>query len=178
MRDELTSESAPYVAGRTAGGDAWAQEAAAAGRQGTQRITNVVEVPASPEVARALALTAGTSVIFRRRLVLLDGTPVEIADAYYPREIAAGTPLAGAQRIKGGAAALLATLGHRAYRTQEEVTARMPTPDERAILELPMDVPVLVLSRRTVDAADTPFEYAVMIMKAAGRVLRYEHGPF
>jgi GntR family transcriptional regulator len=176
MGDErLVSASAPYTAGSGAPpGDAWAAEAAAAGGAGSQRITFAGPVPATADVARALCVEAGVMVVARRRLVLLDGAPVETADAYYPETVAGGTPLAKPSKIPGGAAALLAGMGFGADRVREEIHARVPTPEEQQALHLPEREPVLVLTRVSFTSAGTPFEYAVMTMRSAGRVLRYD----
>src|SRR5437867_3785016 len=102
---DVVSTSAPYVAsGSARAGDAWATEAAAAGRRGTQTIAWAREVPAAAHVATALDLPEGSPVVTRRRVVLLDDQPVELADSYYPPSIAAGTALAEPTKIRGGAA--------------------------------------------------------------------------
>ncbi|GIJ51199.1 hypothetical protein Val02_80850 [Virgisporangium aliadipatigenens] len=179
MGDErVVGESAAYIAGNgVRPRDAWAAEAAAAGGTGSQRITFAGAVPATADVAAALGVEAGATVVVRRRLVLLDGAPVETADAYYPQAVAGGTPLAEPSRIPGGAAAFLAGMGLGADRVLEEIHARVPTPDERHVLRLPAGEPVLVLTRLSLAGDGTPFEYAVMTMRSAGRVLRYDLRP-
>jgi len=175
MSDErVVSTSAPYTAGGGTPGDAWGAEAAAAGGKGAQRITFAGPVAATADVAAALRVGVGDLVVARRRLVLLDGAPVETADAFYPEAVAAGTPLAVPSRIPGGAAGFLAGMGYRAYYVREEIRARPPTDEERADLRIPDGEPVLVLTRLSVTSEGTPFEYAVMKMRSAGRVLRYD----
>jgi GntR family transcriptional regulator len=84
-------------------GDAWGQEAAATGGVGEQRLLNVAEEASAPEVASALGLQPGEPVIVRRRLMLLDGKPVELTDSYYPLAIADRTLLAETRKIPGRA---------------------------------------------------------------------------
>ncbi|KXK62329.1 hypothetical protein AWW66_08855 [Micromonospora rosaria] len=156
------------------GGDVWANEAASTGQQGTQRITAAEEIPAPSEVADALGLTPNEPVVLRRRVMLLDGHAVELTDSYYPSGIAAGTPLADRAKIPGGSVTLLANLGYTPDRAVDDITARLPTPEEQHELHISERDPVIVLTRLTVDAAGTPFEYSVMTMTAAGRHLRYQ----
>ncbi|APU44277.1 MULTISPECIES: UTRA domain-containing protein [unclassified Streptomyces] len=170
-----TSVSMPYLAPRAAGaGDTWAEEAARAGRRGTQRIVHAGEAAATAGVAAMLELAEGSPVVVRRRLIELDGEPVELTDTYYPVEIAAGTALAGTAKIAGGAVTLLAALGHTGVRVVENVTARTPSNDEREQLRLGAGEPVLRLARITYDAADRAIQADVMLMPAGGRQLQYE----
>lgn len=168
-----TSTSLPYVITRGDGsGDPWAEEAAQQGGTGTQRLVEVVEAPASPDVAALLGVTEGEPVVVRRRVMLLDGQPVELTDSCYPTAIARSTRLAEPRRIKGGAVTLLAELGHRIDQVREDVSARMPSAEEREQLVLG-DGPVLVLVRQSLSDG-VPVEASVMRMAAAGRHLRYQ----
>ncbi|WP_030204836.1 GntR family transcriptional regulator [Streptomyces sp. NRRL S-87] len=169
------STSMPYLTPRQAGqADAWTDEAAAQGRRGGQRIVHAGEVPAPAEVASLLALTEGEAVVVRRRLIHLDGEPCELTDTYYPYDIAAGTPLAGTAKIAGGAVTLLASLGHVGVRAAEQVTARMPSHEERGQLAIGPNEPVLRIARVTYGADDRPLQADVMLMPADRQQLRYE----
>ncbi|MCK8677407.1 GntR family transcriptional regulator [Streptomyces lichenis] len=169
------SRSMPYLTPRTAGqGDAWGAEAAARGGRGGQRIVFAGEVPTPPEVAELLGTAEGAPVVVRRRVILLDEVPCELTDTYYPVDIARGTALAGTAKIRGGAVTLLASLGHRGVRVVEDVTARLADEEERRVLELPPDRPVLRLSRQTLDAEDRPVQADLMTMPAHLQRLRYE----
>ncbi|MFH8606726.1 GntR family transcriptional regulator [Streptomyces sp. NPDC018029] len=165
----------PYLKPRREGqSDAWAEEAAARGGKGTQRIAHAGEVPAPDDVAGLLRIAAGDPVIVRRRIIELDGAPCELTDTYYPVDIARGTPLAETGKIRGGAVTLLAALGHVGVRVREDVTARMPDADEREALRLGPDEPVLRLSRVTLDARGNPLQADLMLMPAHRQQLRYE----
>ncbi|MBT2450027.1 UTRA domain-containing protein [Streptomyces sp. ISL-43] len=170
-----TSTSMPYLTPRTAGAsDAWTDEAESAGRRGGQRILHAGELGAPAEVARMLGLATGETVVARRRIIELDGESTELTDTYYPADIAAGTPLAGTAKIRGGAVTLLAELGHTGARAVEKVSARMPGPEEREHLRLGPVEPVLQLARTTYDSAGRPIQADVMIMPAGRQQLRYE----
>jgi GntR family transcriptional regulator len=154
----------PYVV--AGGGDAWATEAAAAGRRGTQRLLDVGLAAATDEIRAALDLTLGEQVVRRSRLMLLDEIPVEIADSFYPASFAAGSSLATPSKIPGGAVAALAALGRPAAEAAELVTARLPDKYEMDVLAVTAEEPLLVLTRVSHDKAGKPVEYAVNRMVA------------
>lgn len=153
--------------------DPWIESTARAGRVGTQQLLEVTEVDPPPAVAEALELGAGSRVVVRRRLILLDGTPVEIADSYYPLDIAEGTQLAEHRKIKGGAPRVLAERGHQAKVANEDIAARLPLDCERELLAIGEHEPVLTMIR-AVRSDTRPIEVTVMTMVAAGRQLHYE----
>jgi GntR family transcriptional regulator len=169
------STSAPYLAPPPAGApDAWSAELEQRGRRGGQQVVRAGEVPAPDEVAGLLRTAPGEVVVVRRRVMRLDDRPCELTDTYYPADIARGTRLASTAKIRGGAVTLLAELGHRGVRVVEEVSARMPTDDERAVLLLADDQPVLTLSRVTFDRDERPVQVDMMAMPAHLQRLRYE----
>lgn len=174
MAKDWSDNSAPYVQPRHGQTDAWTTEAARQGRRGTQQIREVDEVPAPDVVATALRLQPGELVVVRRRLVLLDEQPYELADSYYPVTIARGTALAEPHKVPGGAVTLLAELGYQPHRLEEDVYARPATTDERGLLRLDDNEWVLTLTRlsRTRDAI--PVEVTVMTMVARDRHLQYD----
>ncbi|MGW4198618.1 GntR family transcriptional regulator [Streptomyces sp. NPDC005004] len=169
------STSMPYLTPREQGqADAWGVEAAARGGKGGQRILHAGEVAASEEVAELLGLADGEAVVVRRRVIELDGVPCELTDTYYPVDIARGTRLAERGKIPGGAVTLLAQLGFRGVRVREDVTARMPGAEERELLRMTPEEPVLLLTRVTLDDTNRPIQADVMAMPAQRQRLRYE----
>ncbi|MGW7007404.1 GntR family transcriptional regulator [Streptomyces sp. NPDC054933] len=172
---EWVSSSMHYVRQPTKDApDAWSAEAAARGGRGTQRIVQAGQVPAPAVVADLLNVPYGAPVIVRRRIMYLDDQPTELTDTYYPLGIAAGTPLCGTAKIRGGAVALLAELGFVGRRVREDVGARMASDSERDILQLDPDQPVLTLARLTLDGAEQPIQADLMTMAAHRQLLRYE----
>ncbi|MBO4204732.1 GntR family transcriptional regulator [Micromonospora echinofusca] len=169
------SVSMPYVAPRADGQpEPWGAEAARHGGVGTQRLLAVAEVVPPAEVAEALRVEDGATVVVRRRLMLLDDRPVELTDSYYPTTIARSTALAEHRKIRGGAVGLLTELGHRPRHACEDVCARRPTEEERAALALPAGDWVLTLTRLLSTASGQPIEVSMMTMLAEQRRLRYE----
>lgn len=154
--------------------DPWTAQAAGAGRDGSQEIRLVAEIEAPGEVAGCLELPDGEPVVVRRRVLFLDGDPVELVDTYYPASLARGTRLAQAAKIPRGAPALLAELGYPARRASEVVYTRMPTPDERRDLRLGPGIPVFRIVRTVRSDADRPVQVDVLVMAGDRNRLEYD----
>ncbi|MFK0209684.1 MULTISPECIES: GntR family transcriptional regulator [unclassified Streptomyces] len=174
--DSWISETAPYLAPRKPGqSDAWTDEAALRGRRGGQRLLQAGETDAPEDIRNALRLSADERAVVRRRLILLDEQPVELADSYYPVAIAGGTPLAEPRKVPGGAVTLLEELGYTGAEVVEDVSAALATAEESQYLGLPEGSAVLRLLRLTSTADGTPMEASLMTMPA-GRHLTYRIG--
>ncbi|GAA0917241.1 UTRA domain-containing protein [Nonomuraea longicatena] len=169
------SVSASYVRPRRPGEpEAWAEEAAQHGRVGTQKLRAVEEVNPPQVVAEAFGLGSRDRAVVRRRLILMDGRPTELADSYYPATVARGTRLTEARRIAGGALAVLADLGYQPAGAEEGVIARPSTPAEQELLDIRPQDWVMVLTRVLRTGDGVPIEVSVMTMVAEGRELRYK----
>lgn len=130
--------------------------------------------PVPEATARALGLEPGAPVLVRRRRYLVDGRPVQAATSYLPAGLTAGTPIARPDTGPGGVYARLAELGWTPVAFTEELHARMPTPEERAALELPDGTPVIAVLRTAFAAENRPVELNEMVLDAAAYVLRYD----
>jgi GntR family transcriptional regulator len=128
---------------------------------------------ASRDVRSLLQLPARAKVVARRRRYLMDGAPVELAESFVPQSIGGGTKIAEMDTGPGGIYARLEELGHRLAEFSEEVAARMPTPEERRRLELPVGTPVLTVRRIAFDSAGTPVEVTDTVKAAPSYVLEY-----
>lgn len=168
---QRSSDSLAYVAPRSEGqSDAWTEEAQ---QRGGQRLAEVAEVDAPERVAAALRLSAGEKVAVRRRVILLDGYVIELADSYYPLSVARGTALLEKRKIKGGAPTLLAQLGYIPGHASEDLEFREASEDERSALALSEGAAVLTILRTTSTEDGSPYEVQHMVMKAPRR-LHYE----
>ncbi|RBQ16520.1 UbiC family transcriptional regulator [Spongiactinospora rosea] len=176
MADERTwiNASAPYMDPRPGRADAWTDEAAQRGHVGMQQLREVAEVEAPPEVAEAFDTPSGDAVVVRRRVVLLDGRPVELVDSYYPSTVARGTRIADPRKVPGGVVTLLAEMGYRPESIEEDVHARPASTQERQLLHLGERDWVLVLARLLRTRGGMPYEMSVMTMSAYERHLRYK----
>jgi GntR family transcriptional regulator len=105
--------------------------------------------------------------------MLLDDEPVQLADSYYPLDLARGTPIAEPRKLPGGTAAALERLGQELGDFEEQVTARAATPEERQALRLADGVPVLVLTRTTYTTAGQPVEVSRAVLAADRHQLTY-----
>ncbi|MFE1781405.1 UTRA domain-containing protein, partial [Streptomyces sp. NPDC059506] len=99
--------------------------------------------------------------------------PVEFAVSYLPLDIARGTPIAEPNPGPGGIYARLEELGHRLDHFDEEIRARMPSPDEVKTLRLAAGVPVIHLIRTAHDTAGRAVEVCDTVMAADAYVLAY-----
>jgi GntR family transcriptional regulator len=125
--------------------------------------------------SRDISSRLGTTrkVLARHRRYLLDGRPVETAVSYIPLDIARGTPIADANTGPGGIYARLEETGHPLSRFDEEVRARMPTPDETRALRLAPGVPVFHLVRTAYDTEGRAVEVCDTIMAGDAYILAY-----
>ncbi|MFC1428580.1 GntR family transcriptional regulator [Streptacidiphilus sp. N1-12] len=177
MDRQWTSGSMRYISPREgAGTDAWREEAEAQGGVGTQKLLEVTEVIPSDQVLAALGLGKGETAVVRRRVMYLDGHPVELTDSYYPAAAVRGTPLAEGLKIRGGAVQALADLGFVACHVIEDIESRPPTDAETSALELRPGDWVLTLFRTSLTTDRRPMEAAIMTVPARHHRLRYELG--
>ena len=132
------------------------------GQRPRQDIREVVRVPARPEVAARLDIDESAEVVVRRLTFLLEGIPVALHDSYFPADLAAGTAIEQPRLIKGGAHAVIedpAGPVHRHIaRSVDEISGRMPTPDEARTLSMPPGVPVFHILRTVYDSEGRPVE--------------------
>ena len=110
----------------------------------------------------------------RSRRYLLDGKPVETAVSYIPADLAKGTPIADPNPGPGGIYARLEEQGHTLARFTEDVSARMPTPEETRLLALPPGVPVFRLVRTAYDIDGRAVEVCDTVMASDAYLLSYE----
>jgi GntR family transcriptional regulator len=146
----------------------------AAARTASTRLLEVGETPAPAQVAAAFGLPAGTAVLVRSQLALLDDEPAELVWNYYPAELARGTALAEPRLLAGGSPAVLAALGHPVRAAVDHVSVRPATVAEFVALELPGDVPVLRQFRVAYADARRPVEATVMIKSGQRFEIRYD----
>jgi GntR family transcriptional regulator len=159
---------------RDAGKAAYLAELEAEGRRPEVEVLGIDSAPATPEIARRLQLTEGAPVLVRRRRYLADGQPMELATSYLPLDLVAGTKIGEPNPGPGGIYARLEEMGHRLKRFTEDVSARMPLPEEARALQLPAGVPVFVLVRTAYDSEGRPVEVCDTTMAADRYVLSYE----
>lgn len=130
--------------------------------------------PATPEIRDRLCLGDEEEVVSRSRRYLADGQPVETAVSYLPASVAAGSRIVEADTGPGGIYARLEDMGFELDHFTEEVSARMPSAEERRRLQLTDGVPVVVLVRTAYDTTGRPLEVCDTLKAAPAYVLEYE----
>jgi GntR family transcriptional regulator len=141
-------------------------EATSQGKQASRTLRELAQIPAPQVVAERLEVDAGAPVWVRRRSVALEGRVNQLADSYYPLDVARGTSLMEQETGPGGDFACLHSAGHSPSRVREEWSTRMPRQDETEILDLASGTPVVGLTRTLFDQDGRAVE--VMISTIAG----------
>ncbi|OHV49314.1 GntR family transcriptional regulator [Pseudofrankia sp. BMG5.36] len=159
---------------RDRGKAAYLVELEADGRRPDVQVLYVGPGPAPSDMASRLGVDEGAQVLVRRRMYLADGEPMETATSYVPWEIAEGTAMTETQTGPGGIYARIEERGHRLERFSEEVTARMPTDEERRTLRLVPGTPVIALVRTAFDESGMAVEVCDTVLAADRYVLSYE----
>lgn len=137
-RRPVIGRSAAYV---TPDGDGqrqtWKGQMAELGMVGTQTLDRVGETAAPEFVAHLLGVEPGTPVLIRPRTMYADDVPVQLADTYYPLDLASGTELAQQKLVPAGLLyQLLEEAGLEVERCEEELTFPLSTEDEQRALNL------------------------------------------
>ncbi|MGH8896882.1 MAG: GntR family transcriptional regulator [Egibacteraceae bacterium] len=158
---------------RQAGMAALAWEAEQQGKAWRAEILELGEVPAPTLVAARFAIPEGEPVFVRRRRIWVDEVPMQLADSYFLRHMAAGTRITQEDTGPGGVYARLEERGHRLTRFTEDLSFRMPTPGEVRSLDLPAGVPVVDLVR-VAYAAKQAVEVLVSVLAGDKHVFSYE----
>jgi GntR family transcriptional regulator len=136
--------------------------------------TEIGRTKAPAEVAAILGLKANDPVLVRRRVLYANDEPTQMADSYYPWQIAKGSKdLLKRDSGQGGSYGRLAELGYGPVRFTEDVTVRMPDDIEQRVLELEATQPVFEIWHVAYAADDTPVEVCVHVMPGYLWNLRY-----
>ena len=129
---------------------------------------------ANPRDAEFLKIPEGDPVLRRHLLKSVDGRPEQIQRSTIPLALAKGTHLGNpeAQPYPGGTIAELYDAGHRVTQVIEDAWARMPTGDERRLLQQVQAGPVWDIVR-IFCTEDGPVEVSRVITPTADNVLRF-----
>ncbi|MBW0091428.1 GntR family transcriptional regulator [Pseudonocardia sp. KRD-184] len=159
---------------RDAGHGAFLADAEKAGVTPTVDEIEVSRKPAPDAIRERLKVDATDEVVVRSRRYLAEGVPVEMAVSYIPADLAEGTRIVEADSGPGGIYARLEEAGHLLDRFTEEITARMPTADERRRLRLGPGTPVLTVLRTAYDTDGRAVEVCDTVKAALAYVLEYD----
>ncbi len=132
-------------------------------REPSGRVLRVVRTPAGEEAAAALRLRRGASLWLVERLGLADGRPVALGSHSFS---AARLPGLGPaiEAAAGSITRALSACGVADYtRASTRIAARMPTPEESALLDHPRGRPVLTTEVVNVDPEGQPVEFGCAV---------------
>ncbi len=128
---------------------------------------------APPHITALLGLQAGARAFVRQRLLTEDGEPVELASAWLPLELAAGTDLASPDLLNESIRQHLQTRRKiRLDHAVEQITARHPAGEEASLLHVAPDAPVLSVIVTAYDAAGQPIQVSDLVLPGQRHELR------
>jgi len=156
----------------------FASEAVKQGRTPRVEVPSIERVAPPAEVADRLGLDPERDTVVRREnWYYADDEPVQIGVTYASWPIVEGSPVADSAELDpGGIYVHFEQAGHMVRRVREEVSARMPTPEEAHGLTVPDGVPVLVVLHTGIDQDGQPFEVTRFVMRADTGGLDYAMG--
>jgi GntR family transcriptional regulator len=163
---------------RQQGKGAFLADLAAAGREPSIQI-EVRRGPVPAEIAERLGVQAGQEVLIRDRVMgTSDGQPLQLATSYLPVDLVAGTQIEQEDTGAGGTYARLEEIlepkGRSLARFREEISVRMPLPEEAVALRLAAGVPLIRVVRTAFDAQDAALEVCDTLMAGDRYELTYD----
>lgn len=151
-------------------------ECAKQGKTGRFEVLSIDRVQPPADVAERLGISPKTKSVLRRENVFwADDDAVHRVTTYIPWSIAKGTGLLQEEvPHQFGIHGVLEEQGHVMTRIHEEVSARMPHPDEIRLLRLRPGVPVLDVWHTSIDQDGQPYELTRFVMRGDMTGLRYD----
>ena len=129
-------------------------------REPAGRLLRMVDLPASPQVARELAVRAGASVLLIETVGIVDSRPISVGSHFFSSARVPG--MKEAYQAESSITRALRRIGVADYvRRTTRITARPADGEEARLLNLPKNRPVLVSESVNVDAAGKPLEYGL-----------------
>lgn len=151
-------------------------ECAKQGKTGRFEVLSIDRVQPPLDVADRLNVSAtARSVLRRENVFYADADPAHRVTTYIPWPIAEGTGLLEAEvPHRFGIHGVLEDQHHVMTRIVEEVSTRMPRPDETAALQLRPGVPVLDVWHTSIDQDGEPYELTRFVMRGDMTGLLYD----
>jgi GntR family transcriptional regulator len=151
-------------------------ECAKQGKTGRFEVLSIDRVQPSPDVAERLGVSVKAKSVLRRENVFwADDDPVQRVTTYIPWSIAKGTGLLQEEvPHQFGIHGVLEEQDHKMTRIHEEISARMPHPDESRLLRLRPGVPVIDVWHTSIDQDGEPYELTRFVMRGDMTGLVYD----
>lgn len=140
----------------------------------TRQDVRCTELTADDEIAALLGLDDDRQVLARRRVMWVNDSPSMIGDSYYPMAFVHNSRLPDPADIPEGDDQELEDIGHVADRYHDQITVRMPTPEEITALDIPPGIPIARVVRTSYERDGTPCEVYVQIMPGDRYILDYD----
>lgn len=152
------------------------RECAKQGRTGRFEVLSIDRVQPPSFVAERLGVPETTESVLRRENVFWAGNdPVHYVTTYIPWSIAKDTGLLQEDvPHRFGIHGVLEDQHHTMARMREEVTSRMPAPEESRLLRLRAGVPVLDVWHTSIDQDGEPYELTRFVMRGDMTGLVYD----
>ncbi|WBB81282.1 GntR family transcriptional regulator [Micromonospora sp. WMMD882] len=146
------------------------------GRTARVECRSVTQDSPPEDVAERLGLDRSEDVVIRREnWYFADDEPVQVGVTYIPTAVAGTSPLASEKTLgRGSIYARFEELGYPIARIREEISARMPTPEEAKGLSIPPGVPVIEVLHTGIDDKMQAFEVTRFVMRSDLNGLDYE----
>ncbi|MFJ3193760.1 GntR family transcriptional regulator [Streptomyces griseoviridis] len=156
-------------------GDAYNTDVTNAGRRPHQTF-RVEVLPALEEVADRLKIEKGSKAVLRFCHRYVDDVPWSTQATYYPAWLIGESPrLAEPGDIEEGTTRYLAARGIEQIGYFDEISTRMPTPEEARLLEMSAGVPVLLWTR-TGYSKNCPIRCTITTFRGDLNRMNYEIG--
>ena len=124
-----------------------------------RRFLDFKRLRAPAEIARALALTGGDSVLQIRRLLLAGDAPVVLDDIWLPARLFKGLTAERLQAYRGPMYGMFeAEFGVQMIRAEEQIRALAAAGTAAELLGVAPGAPLLLVERRSFTYADKPVE--------------------
>jgi GntR family transcriptional regulator len=124
-----------------------------------RRIVDCKRLRANAEIARALALRTGDTVLQVRRVLAFAGVPTILEDLWLPGAPFKGLTLERLDEYHGPMYALFETeFGVRMVRAEEKIRAVLPDETQQTLLDVAAGTPLLSVERVAYTYNDTPME--------------------
>lgn len=146
-------------------------------RQGRQPATEttVTRGPATKEVAEWLGVGVGEQVVIRRRILGTEGNPpIGLATSYFPEWVVEAAPNLADPDVSGLPKWLRDAFGPT-Y-SDDVIDARMPTTDERELLDIGEVTPVLIIKGTTRDGQHRVLHFIDKVTPAGRMQYGYRFG--
>ncbi|MBE1878776.1 GntR family transcriptional regulator [Myceligenerans pegani] len=150
-------------------------EAAAQGKEPFVDTAAIDRILPPSDVAERLEISPDTEVVRRENWYYADAEALQLGVTFSPWSIVEGTPVShSADMGPEGIYGQFERQGYPITFIREEITARMPNPDESIRLQIPPGVPVIDLWHTGYDDQRRPFETTHFVMRADYSALDYD----